>query len=164
MSSVMTVGKSLRLADGFSYARLALKISSAAFVILGLFTLFSFPFKAQPRSGGSELTFSEGNAASNFGSAPAVDFSSHGLFYYPKTEVAAAGPGLDDMLRPYHLVGIIQGDKPEALIKNDLNQQTYFARAGENFDKFRVAEILTNSINVEFENHSKEIYLEEGIS
>ena len=94
----------------------------------------------------------------------AADFGSHSLFYLPKSETVAAGPGLDEIMRAFHLVGIIQGDKPEALVKNDTNQQTYFARAGERFDQFNVTEILTNSIKGEFEGHSKEMFLEEGIS
>ncbi len=158
----MNSGNFRHFADGLTYTRFALIISSAVIVLCGIYNLLSFPFRLnlQDKAAVSFLDSADGLSGLSKPGAVSANFASHGLFYYPKTEVAAAGPGLDEILKPFHLIGIIQGDKPEALIKNDLNQQTYFVRAGENFEKFRVIEILTNRIQVEFENQNKEMLLE----
>lgn len=161
----MNSGNSRRFADGLTYTRFVLMASSAVLVLYGVFIFLSFPFRLKSQEADAASLFSSESLFSDGAEArKAADFTSHGLFYYPKAEVAATGPGLDEILRPFHLIGIIQGDRPEALLRNDLNQQTYFARAGENFEKFHVKEILAGSIKVEFENQIKEIYLEEGVS
>lgn len=164
---VINSGKSLHLAYGFTYARRTLKALTAIALLFAVISLITFPFKLN--LGHYRPDSSLNPELGSFGSLKtsemlAADFSTHSLFYLPRKEMAASGPGLDEVLRSFHLVGIIQGETPEALIKNDTNQQTYFARSGEKFDRFHVAEILNNSIKVEFEGQNKEMFLEEGIS
>ena len=90
-------------------------------------------------------------------------FSTHALFYKPKTQAVTEAPAaFDELLRPYLLTGIIQGAEPEALIRNNITKQTYFVQAGEQFDQFKMVEIKQHSAVVEYQGNQRELRLEEG--
>ena len=163
---VMNSVKSLRISDGLTYARFAALLFSAAFIVSGIFKLGTLPFAMTIAAHSAASLADPERLAIQSESIDSLTekFSSHSLFYFPKGEEVVQGLGLEEMLRPYHLSGIIQGENPEALIQNQANQQTYFVRKGERFDHFEVTAIEENSIDVAFEGETKKMLLEEGIS
>lgn len=154
------------LTRGMPYASLGLLLAAAAFSVFALFEFVLIPFHIF-RDPQGPLSVRAPEAAprslANFDQLQR-DFSAHALFYRPQAAAVAAGPGLDDMLKPFQLIGIIQGENPEALIKNQATQQTLFARKGEKFEQFTVSEIGRQSITVSLEGQSREMMLEEGAS
>lgn len=88
------------------------------------------------------------------------DFSSHALFSKPKAVIQAPIRGIDELLKPYLLTGIIQGGAPEALIQNTATSQTYFLKSGETFDQFEVLEVRSHSVLIGYQNEQKELLIE----
>jgi len=157
--------KSPVLTEPLPYASSALLFLSAAVLLLAAIQLGGIPFRlTAPEKGAAVFAAPVASPEIPPFENLSRDFETHSLFYVPKEVVAVQGPGLSEMIKSFQLIGIVQGEKPEALIKNVTTQQTYFARQGEKFDRFTVAEITQGSIKVEFQGESAELLLEGGNS
>ena len=88
------------------------------------------------------------------------NLASHSIFNKPAAPVVVKPIGLEDLIKPYALVGIISGGEPEALISNRTTKQTSYVRAGEEFDKLKVIKISAHSVLIGYQNEQKEIFIE----
>jgi hypothetical protein len=86
-------------------------------------------------------------------------FKSHSLFFVPEERVAAPGPGADDILAKYEVIGIIEGGQPEAIISNRSNSQSHFVQRGETFDGIELIEIRSHSVVVRLQDEEHELLL-----
>ncbi len=141
------------------YGLSALAIGYALFILI----MLPFDFRAQ-------LTPKDFSERESFGIAklkPIEEiqklFSSHALFSKPRKEEAPKGPTLEQMLQPYSLAGIVQGESPEALIQNKTTGRTNFVQTGQSFDQFKVIQIKNHSIIVERDGQQKELFISEGL-
>lgn len=157
---------SVRIDRGLRFASLSLLLVAFLFLLFIPLRALSLPFTLA----GSAKTSSKYhvpqvetlNRLKSF-EVLASDFSSHALFYNQSQSVLPQGPGLTEQMKNFQLVGIVQGEKPEALIQHRSTQQTYFVRTGESFDAFKVKAINTGTIEVEFEGQTMEMQLEGGV-
>jgi len=136
---------------------------------VGAFTLIqavSFPFRFR-------ITSKDSAAAGTYRvettqleplAAYQQEFSTHALFSKPKAAEPVRRVDLAERLKPYTLIGIVQGVEPEALIHNFETNQTHFVQAGEQFDQFKLVEIKTHSVVLEQEGEEQEIHMEGGVA
>jgi hypothetical protein len=88
------------------------------------------------------------------------DLATHALFSKVKEQAAPVVIGLNDLIKPYSLTGVISGGQAEALIQNNATKQTYYLKAGEDFDKFKVLEVKNHSAVIGYQNEKKELFIE----
>lgn len=71
----------------------------------------------------------------------------------------AEGPKLEDVKSQLSLLGIIGGDKPQAIIEDKKAQKTYFVNKGETFSDIEVKDILENKVVLSYKNQQFELVL-----
>ena len=85
------------------------------------------------------------------------DFSTHALFPQQESRTGAEISGIDEALKSYMLIGVVQGIEPEALIQNRLTMQTHFVQAGESFDQFKLVKLKERGVVVEYQGEQREL-------
>ena len=80
-----------------------------------------------------------------------------------KDETAAApaeqGPKLEDIKGQLNLIGIMGGERPQAIIENKKSQKTYFLYKGESFDDITVKDIFENKVVLDYKDQPFELVL-----
>ena len=64
---------------------------------------------------------------------------------------------MGDISERIGLVGIITGDKPQAIIEDKKAQKTYYMSKGQSFDGYVVEEIYDDKVIINYEGRKKNI-------
>jgi len=84
---------------------------------------------------------------------------SRDLFYAEKTSVVERQSAISDETKNLLLVGIIETDQKEAIVKDKRLRQTYFVKPGDRLGDLEVVEIRKNSILLRRNDETEEVFL-----
>lgn len=93
------------------------------------------------------------------------DIGSRNIFQPAPQEEAAAGPRLEEgpkleeVMGQFALLGVIWGQRPQAIIEDKKAQKTYFLNKGEVFGNIEVRDILENKVILNYKNQQFELVL-----
>lgn len=76
----------------------------------------------------------------------------------PETPVDE-GPKMEDIKEQLSLLGVIGGDKPQAIIEDKKMQKTYFLNKGGIFDQVQVKDILDNKVILIYKDQEFELII-----
>lgn len=126
----------------------------------------------QPQIATSELQpqISEPQAPSQGAQTPpfstyAESIGKRELFKPQQVEVKTEKPSEEkaelayDKLKDLSLIGIIAGEKPQAVVEDKKNQKTYFLYKGQTVNQLKVEEILEDRIILDFDGEKLELSL-----
>ena len=147
--------------------RSGLLLLTGIFFLLTAGTLLSIPFKifSLSRVEGSLPAMPKYSA---FGveelSAYTSPLKTHALFYIPEIRqaVVSQGPSVDQVLKQYRVIGIVQGAQPAAVIQDVPTKASHLVQPGENFDKIRLVEVDKSAIIVDYNGIRRSLPLQEA--
>ncbi len=71
----------------------------------------------------------------------------------------SAKPVNADVTKDITLIGVVQGDNPQAIIEDKKNQKTYYLTKGQFIGEFQVEEIEENKVIINYKGQKFELYL-----
>lgn len=125
--------------------------------------LLPFRFRIEPPVGTADVVSSFKPVQVESLAAYEQQFLTHALFYKPQITQSAKKIDLVERLRPYTLVGIVQGVEPEALIQNSRTNQIHFVQAGEQLDELKLVDMKAHSVVLEYDGEKRELHMEGGV-
>lgn len=83
------------------------------------------------------------------------------LFFAPKKpEETPKAAGIEEKLQDLSLIGVVTSDEPEAIVKDNRSDQTYFVRGGQKIRDIEVKEVKSGSVILKAGDEEREIFLD----
>lgn len=76
-----------------------------------------------------------------------------------ETEAVATGPTLEEIMSNFSLIGIIAGDRPQAIIEDKKSGKSHFLYEGSTVGQVKIVEILDDSVVMEYQGQKFELVL-----
>lgn len=149
----------------------ALNIALAVLLAgLVLFFIVDLAFFSKPydiRSGTPAVTEGESNLGDESALRPkdysyySAAISGRNIFTAPEDETAAvaAGPSIDEVMAGLSLLGVIEGDRPQAIIEDKATGKSYFLYEGGAIGNAKVVSIGDGEVSLEYQGQTFELYL-----
>lgn len=91
----------------------------------------------------------------------AQKINGRGIFFQAKQEaVSLTAEGIAEKTRDLLLTGIVRTGDLEAIFKDKLSNQTYFARQGQKIKDLTVEQITNSSVILRWQNEKKEFFVD----
>lgn len=75
----------------------------------------------------------------------------------PKPKPKKRGPGISEKIRPFVLLGVIEGNPKQAIIESKKNRETYYLTEGDLLDDMEIISIAPGSVTLIYQGEKKDL-------